>query len=380
MSKIILFANTDWYIYNFRLALAKELRSHGYEVVILSPPGNFHERLQANGFQWIPFPLSRQGTNPLSELWTLWRLIRIYRRVKPVFVHHFTIKPVIYGSLVAHILGIKGIINSITGLGHLFIDPGLVTRILRSLAKIFYRASLKKTQVIFENPEDQNTFIQNRLLQPEQTHLILGTGVDVEKFQPTIKTNHTPLVLFSSRLLITKGILEFVDAAQLLKQKGLKARFAIAGTPDPGNPASIPQGQIDAWQRSGLVEIWGWQDDMPSILAKADIFCLPSYREGVPNALLEACACGIPIVTTDVPGCRDVVTHELNGLLVPPRDSQALANAMEKLLNDASLRDTMGNAGREIALEKFSLDKIIEQTLAIYYQALPTFNDHFNKL
>jgi len=239
---------------------------------------------------------------------------------------------------------------------------------------------LKKTQVIFENPEDQNTFIQNRLLQPEQTHLILGTGVDVEKFQPTRKTDDTPLVLFSSRLLITKGLLEFVEAAQLLKQKGLKVRFAFAGTTDPGNQASIPQGQIDAWQRSGLVEIWGWQDDMPSILAKADIFCLPSYREGVPNALLEACACGIPIVTTDVPGCRDVVTHELNGLLVPPRDSQALANAMEKLLNDASLRDTMGNAGREIALEKFSLDKIIEQTLSIYYQALPTFNDHFNKL
>ncbi len=371
MSKIILFANTDWYIYNFRLALAKELRSHGYEVVMLSPPGKFHERLQANGFQWIPFPLSRQGINPLSELWTLWRLIRIYHQIKPAIVHHFTIKPVIYGSLAAHILGIKGIINSITGLGHLFIDPGPITRILRSLAKIFYRASLKKTQVIFENLEDQTTFIQNRLLQPEQAHLIPGTGVDVEKFQPTIKTNDIPLVLFSSRMLITKGLLEFVEAAQLLKQKGLKARFAIAGIPDPGNPASVSNEQIDTWQRSDLVEIWGWQDDMPSTLAKADIFCLPSYREGVPNALLEACASGVPIVTTNVPGCRDVVTHELNGLLVPLRDSQALANAIEKLLNDTSLRDTMGNAGRKIALEKFSLDKIIEQTFSIYQRVLP---------
>jgi len=371
MPKIILFANTDWYIYNFRLALAKELRSHGYEVVILSPPGNFHEKLQANGFQWIPFPLSRQGTNPLGELWTLWRLLRVYRRVKPVIVHHFTIKPVIYGSLAAHILGIKGIINSITGLGHLFIDPRLITRILRTLAKIFYRASLKKTQVIFENPEDQNTFIQNRLLQPKQTHLILGTGVDVEKFQPTTKTNNHPLVLFSSRLLITKGLLEFVEAAQRLKQKGLKARFAIAGTPDPGNPASISNEQIDAWQRSSLVEIWGWQDDMPSVLAKADIFCLPSYREGVPNALLEACASALPIVTTNVPGCRDVVTQGVNGLLVPVRNVLALANAIEILIANPELRGEMGARGRDIAINKFSKEKIIMKTLSVYNMILP---------
>ncbi len=277
-------------------------------------------------------------------------------------------------------MGIKGIINSITGLGHLFIDPAPLTRILRHLAKTLYRASLKKTQVIFENPEDQSTFIQNRLLEPCQTHLILGTGVDVEKFQPTTKTHTPPLVLFSSRLLITKGLLEFIDAAQLLQQKGLKARFAIAGTPDPGNPASISNEQIEASQRTGPVEIWGWQDDMPSVLAKADIFCLPSYREGVPNALLEACACGIPIVTTNVPGCRDVVIHELNGLLVPPRDPEALAHAIEKLVNDISLRDTMGNAGRKIALEKFSLDHILEQTLTVYSQAFPTFNEHFNGL
>jgi glycosyltransferase involved in cell wall biosynthesis len=380
MPKILLFANTDWYLYNFRLSLATKLREQRNEVVLLSPPGDFQKHMQADGFQWISFPFSRQGVNPFRELSTLWRLIQIYHTEKPDIVHHFTIKPVIYGSLAAHVLGIKSIINSITGLGHLFIDTEPITQILRGFAKILYRVSLRNTQVIFENPEDQNTFIKYRLLQPEQTHLILGTGVDVEKFQPSPHNHDQPLVLFASRLLITKGILDFVEAAGRLKQKGLKARFAIAGTPDPGNPASILPEQLNAWERSGLVEVWGWQSDMPVALSKASIFCLPSYREGVPNALLEASACGLPIVTTNVPGCRDVVTHNVNGFVVSPRKPQALADAIETLLNDPYLRDKMGGAGRKIALENFSLGKIIEQTLSVYPQSHSSLNNQSSNL
>src|SRR6266498_5200683 len=335
MSRILLFANTDWYLYNFRLSLAKDLRAQGHEVILLSPPGNFQELLQGDGFQWLPFPLSRQGVNPVKEIWTLWMLYRIYRQIDPDIVHHFTIKPVIYGSLAAHVLRVPGIINSITGLGHLFIDSGAVTRLLRGIAKWLYRINLYRTQVIFENPEDRDIFIQNRLLRADQSHLIMGTGVNVEKFHPTGKSNDTPVVLFSSRMLTTKGLLEFIEATRILKQKGLNARFALAGRTDPGNPASILEGQIDSWKQSGLVEWWGWQDDMPSALARADIFCLPSYREGVPNALLEACACGLPIVTTDTPGCRDVVTHGENGLLVPVKNAQAIAEALETLIVDA---------------------------------------------
>lgn len=366
MAKILLFANTDWYLYNFRLALAKELRNHGHEIVLLSPPGDFQTRLQEQGFSWLPFPLSRKGTNPLAELGTLIRLIRMYQQVQPDLVHHFTIKPVIYGSMAAHLLKIQGIVNSITGLGHLFIDPGFSTRVLRGLAKWLYRFSLRGTQVIFENPEDRNTFIRNKFTSPGQTHLILGTGVDVDKFQPTQKTNDMPVILFSGRLLATKGLIEYIAAIRILKQKGLQARFAIAGTTDPGNPTSIAQGQLDSWKQEKLVEWWGWQDDMPSALAKTDIFCLPSYREGVPNALLEACASGLPIVTTDVPGCREVVQHGVNGLLVPPRNAQALAEALETLLTHAVLRSTMGKTGRQIALDQFSLSHIISQNLEIY--------------
>jgi glycosyltransferase involved in cell wall biosynthesis len=366
MLKILLFANTDWYLYNFRLSLAKDLRDQGHEVILLSPPGDFQKFLQENGFQLISFPFSRQGINPLYEIWTLWQLIRIYRRVQPDIVHHFTIKPVIYGSLAAHLLRIRGVINSITGLGHLFIDPSPVTRLLRLVAKWLYRISLRNTQVIFENPEDRDIFIKNRLLKAECSHLIMGTGVDVEKFHPANKHNDVPVVLFSSRMLVTKGVLEYMEAVRILKKNGFKARFALAGTTDPGNPASVTDELIESWKQSGLVEWWGWREDMPNTLAQTDIFCLPSYREGVPNALIEACACGLPIVTTDVPGCRDVVTNGVNGLLVPVRNAFALANALETLLTSPDLRQAMGTAGRETAINKFSITKVNAENLSVY--------------
>jgi hypothetical protein len=176
MAKIILFANTDWYLYNFRLSLARELRAHGHEVILLSAPGPFQNLLQESGFQWVPFPLSRQGINPFYEIGTLWRLARLYRQLDPDIVHHFTIKPVLYGSMAAHLLRIPGIINSITGLGHVFIDPELITRLLRRLASWLYRINLRGTEVIFENPEDRRIFINWGFIKPEQGHLILRGG------------------------------------------------------------------------------------------------------------------------------------------------------------------------------------------------------------
>lgn len=369
MAKIILFANTDWYLYNFRLSLAKELRSQGHEVIFLSAPGPFQNLLLEEGFQWISFPLSRQGINPIYEMWTLWRLTRLYRDVHPEVVHHFTIKPVLYGSIAAHLLGIRGIINSITGLGHVFIDSEPITRLIRRVASWLYRFNLRGTEVIFENPEDRQIFIEWRFIKPEQSHLILGTGVDLGRFYPTAKDNHPLIVLFSSRLLVTKGVLEYVQASRILKQRGVVARFVLAGRTDPGNPASIPEEQIEEWKEADFLEWWGWQDDMPSALAKADIFCLPSYREGVPNALLEATACGLPIVTTDTPGCRDVVTDGVNGILVPVKDSQAIADALETLIADDALRQRMGNAGRELAV-KFTDIKINQETVAVYNSLL----------
>jgi glycosyltransferase involved in cell wall biosynthesis len=367
MARILLFANTDWYLFNFRNALIQHLRASGHEIILLSPTGDFQTKLKEQGFEVHSFPISRQGLNPVDEIKTWIRLRRLYRQIKPDIVHHFTIKPVIYGSLAAHSLRIPGKINSITGLGHVFIDASFLTRLVRNIAIWLYRLSLRDTQVIFENPTDRDIFVQNKLLDLEQTHLIPGTGVDVEKFRPIEKSRSVPLILFSGRLLVTKGLFEFMDAIQILKAKGVNARFAIAGAPDPGNPATISEKQLELWRQAGIVEVWGWQENMPATLAQADIFCLPSYREGVPNALLEACASGLPIVTTNAPGCRDVVENNVNGLLVPVRNAQKLAEALERLINNPELRLLLGKQGREIALNKFSTFHINQQILAVYH-------------
>ena len=370
--KILLFANTDWYLYNFRLGLAQDLRVSGNQVILLSPPGEFQERIREAGFHWISFPLSRQGTNPLFELWTLFRLWRVYAQVQPDLVHHFTIKPVIYGSLAAKLLRIPAIVNSITGLGHLFIDERGSVRLLRWVAKLLYRFSLRGTQVVFEHEEDRQTFLKNNLVAPEQAHLIMGTGVDVETFQPHPTHNPVPVVLFAGRMLTTKGLPEFIEAARLLTQQDVQARLAVAGNADPGNPASIPANQIEKWKQVDYVEWWGWQPDMATTLASVDIFCLPSHREGVSNALTEACAAGLPIVTTDVPGCRSVVTNNKNGFLVPVNDPPALAEALRKLISDSDLRVQMGKAGRQIAVERFSQERVLAEQIAIYQKLQPS--------
>jgi glycosyltransferase involved in cell wall biosynthesis len=363
--KIILFANTDWYLYNFRLPLAKALRARGADVTLLSPPGEYAARLQAEGFRWLAFPLNRKGMNPLAELVTILRLRRLYRRERPDLVHHFTVKPVLYGSLAARLAGIPAVVNSITGLGYLFLGGGTRRRLLRTLARMLYRVSLGGTRVIFQNEDDRRAFLDLRLVRPEQADLVPGSGVDVTRFVPAPEPAGTPVVLLAARLLWDKGVGEFVEAARRLT---VRARFVLAGDPDADNPAAVPPEQLRAWQEEGVVEWQGWQDDMPAVLAGASVFCLPSYREGLSKTLAEAAACGRAIVTTDVPGCRDVVAHGVNGLLVPPRNADALAEAIAALLADPSLRRKMGAAGRRIAEEHFSIEHVVGATLAVYRQ------------
>ncbi len=365
--KILLFANTDWYLYNFRLALAQALRARGDEVVLVSPDGPYAPKLREQDFRWICFPIARRGLNPLTEIKTIFRLIRLYRQETPQLVHHFTIKCVLYGSLASHLVGIRSVVNSVEGLGYVFTEGNGARGWLRGIIKVFYRLVLRGSWVIFHNPDDQEFFLENRLIHPDQMTLIRGSGVDLKRFSPRPFMDGTPLVILPARMLWDKGVKEFVDAAGKLKAEKVPARFALVGNSDDDNPVSVPVSQLQAWKEAGMIEWWGWQEKMEDVFEQASIVCLPTfYREGVPKTLIEAAACGRPIIASDVPGCREIVRPGENGLLVPIRDAGALAKALRGLLESPATRIEMGKRSRDIAEKEFATELVISQTLALY--------------
>jgi glycosyltransferase involved in cell wall biosynthesis len=364
--KVIFFANTDWYLFNFRSELAMALCARGDEIVLLSPQNEYAHKLQEMGFHWMEFPMSRSGMNPFSELGVIYRLYRFYRKEKPALVHHFTVKCVLYGSLAAHLSGIKAIVNSVTGLGFIFTGNNFIRKLLRFVVSPVYRMVLRGTSIIFQNPTDRDLFLSMQLVSPESAKLIPGSGVDIDLFHPSKEPLGEPVVLFSGRLLRDKGIFEFVEAARIIRDRNIPARFVLVGDRYDGNPTSISAHQLQTWQEDGVIEYWGWNDQMYKVYPQVNIVCLPSYREGLSKTLIEACASGRAIVTTDVPGCRDVVQHGENGLLVSSKNAIALANAIQELIFSPDIRRQMAIAGRKIAEQKFSSKKIIQETLEVY--------------
>ena len=252
--KALFFANTDWYLYNFRLEYAKFLRENGWEVVFLSPDGEHCDLIREAGFRHIPFEFSRKGINPIQEGETIRRIKAIYEAEKPDLVHHFTIKCVIYGSLAARDLGVTSIVNAITGLGFIFLSERPTVKALREVVKKMYKKALDGSQVIFENPDDRALFLQMGLTDEDHSHIILGTGIDTERFAPVQPTNSIPLTILPARMIWDKGVREFVEAATELRQEGVSARFALIGSNDEGNPACIPFDQLTEWQKEGNVE------------------------------------------------------------------------------------------------------------------------------
>lgn len=370
--KTLLAANTDWYLYNFRLSLARYLRAQGVEVVLVSPGGEYAPRLQAEGFRWVEWPVSRQGANPLEE-WSAVRKLRAILQCEGAQLAHFhTIKPVLYGTWAASYPDGPAVVNSITGRGYVFLSAESKARWLRPWVKLFYRRVLRRPrcELIFENEADQQYFLQEKLASREHAWLVRSVGVDVERFCPQPEPEGKPVVLLASRMLWDKGAGVFVEAARLLRERNL-ARFALCGAPDPGNPASIPEETLRGWAEEGAVEWWGFKADMPQVYASASIVCLPTtYGEGVPTVLIEAAASGRALVGSDTPGCREVIQPEVNGLLVPPDNAPALAAALERLVVDGALRRRMGMAARQSAVERFSARQVHAETWAIYQRAL----------
>jgi len=371
--KILFVVAEDWYFWSHRRPIAAAALQNGYDVFVATRVGNCGEKIIEAGFRLLPLRLNRSSYSLFHELRTVSELRSIYRREKPDIIHHIALKPILYGSMAA--LGSRRVqvINAFAGLGYLVSSPSFKARALKQVLWKIFRFLLNRPNsfLLLQNCEDRDLLVAEVGVRPEKTTIIRGSGVDVNEFQYMPEIPGTPIVLLSSRMLWIKGICDFVEAAKLLRARGINARFVLVGDTDPGSPGAIPREKLQKWQNAGPVEWWGHQQSMSHMMQQAAIVCLPSHGgEGVPKALIEAAASGRAIIATDVPGCRDIVRHGTNGLLVPPKNPAALADAIAQLLNDAPLRAEMGRRGRELVVNEFSEEKVIQQTLALYQKLL----------
>lgn len=371
--KFIFFANTTWYLYNFRLATIQRLLGDGHEVLVVSPPGKFGKRLVEHGCRWIPLAMERASLNPLRELATLGRLVGVLRRERPDIVHGFTLKCAIYGTIAARIARVPAMVSAVSGMGFVFTSNALKARILRPLVKTLLRFALhgERSLLVLQNHDDALAFAQAGLVAPERIRIILGSGVNTFRFHPSNRTTHRYerlRVLLAARLLQEKGVREFIEAAAILRQQDRDIEFLLAGTPDPGNPHSISRAELRRWTEAGLVQCLGHVNDMPALLGSVHVLALPSYyREGVPKSLIEGAATGLALITTNQPGCREVVTQDgVDGLWVEPRNAQALAACIARLDDDRDWLAQLGDRAREQALKKFDERLVIQQTLEVY--------------
>lgn len=399
--KVVFFANTDWYLYNFRRSLAEALGDAGHDVVLLSPCGPYGEKLRSLGFRWEPVPMARRSLNPLRELRVVFWLKEFFRREQVDLVHSFTIKSAVYGAFAAKLAGVRSQVNAVAGMGYVFSSDDLQARLLRFWVQLLVRGALggRHSRLILQNPDDVELFQRKALVEAELIRLIPGSGVDCNRFSPSDASaqspgdeawnqrladgglatqadsgSHSPLrVLLPARMLWAKGVGEFVEAARMLKAEGRSIDFLLAGTPDPGNPGSVPASQIRKWEAEGLVIWLGHVDDMPALFRAVNVVALPTaYGEGLPRGLIEAGACGCPLITTDAPGCREVVVDGQNGFLIPLRDASTLAAAIGRLHDDPALRERMGRAARAKVVREFDERVVIRRTLAVYQELLPT--------
>ena len=372
--KIILFANTEWYLYNFRRSLAMALRDAGHEVLLVSPLGPYGEQLQALGFRWLPAPMVRRSLNPLREVALVHWLRNLIRTERVDLVHGFTIKCAVYGALASRWDGKAARVSAVTGMGYVFSSDAPKARMLRPMVRAMLQVALggKSARLILQNPDDVDFFERTGVVDPSTIRLIAGSGVDCSRFVPLGPRQRGKRfrVVLPARLLWDKGVAEYIEAARRLHAAGLPIDLLLAGQPDPGNPAAVPESLVCSWVAEGLVQWLGHVDDMPALFASVDAVALPSYREGLPKGLIEAAASGLPLVTTDVPGCREVVSDGVDGLLVPARNAEALALAIARLHADPALCERLGAAARHKALAEFDERLVLDKTLAVYRELM----------
>jgi glycosyltransferase involved in cell wall biosynthesis len=371
--KILFVVNDAGFFKSHRLRLAQEASARGYEPVVACGRSSGEAALCEYGIRCRTFALSRSGLNPIRDLNTFIALLRIYRDEKPDIVHHVTIKPVIYGTLASRLAHVPAVVNAIPGMGFVFTQRGFTASVVRNLVNLLYRIALVhgNMRFIFQNREDLQNFVEHTVIPEPQTYLIRGSGIDLNDFPYTPEPPGPVTFVLLARMLSDKGIREFVEAARRVRSSQPQWRFVLVGGVDPGNPSSLTEAELEAWNAEGVVEWLGHRSDVPAILAGAHVVCLPSYREGLPKSLLEASAIGRPMIASNVPGCREVVRDGITGLLVEPRDAVALADAMLRLGLDPTLRARLGRAARERAEALYSIEDVVRDTFLIYDELLP---------
>ena len=357
---IVVFGSLAGSLINFRGAMISEAVRRGHEVTGCAPVASRDvvDRLQALGAKFQDMPLQRTGLNPWEDIRTLIRLREFFRRTRPDVLISYTIKPVIYGSIAGRCAGIPRICSMITGLGYAYGRHDRKARMVHRIVERLYHASLKHNyRVFFQNPDDLRLFLERGLVDAGQAVLINGSGVDVDRFRPQPIPDSLSFLMIA-RLIRSKGIREYAEAARILKNKYENVSFRIVGGFDEDNPSAITRDELQRWINGGALEYWGEMPDVRGAIAASAVYVLPSYREGIPRTVLEAMAMARPVITTDVPGCRETVTGGVNGLLVPAEDSAALAGAMEYFIQNRAEIAAMGRRGREIAVERFDVHKI----------------------
>jgi glycosyltransferase involved in cell wall biosynthesis len=366
---IVFLVTEDWYFWSHRLPVARAARDAGARVIVATRVERLRAPVEKEGFELVALPWRRRSHNPWSEARAFLAIVALYRRERPDIVHHVAVKPVVYGGIAARLAGARSQVNAIAGLGYVETSRQPRARILRAVFRSVLRFAWSGpgVHVIVQNPDDREALARTRLLPSSHIHTIRGSGVDIAQFTPAPEPPAPPVrVVYGGRLLASKGVRELVEAARALKARESAPGIILVGDPDPENPESIPESEVREWVSEGLVSHQPWTDDMASVWRGAHIAVLPSYREGLPKALLEAAACGRAIVATDVPGCREIARDGVNALLVPARDAHALAAAIERLALDAPLRARLGAAGRDIVVNEYAQSIVVSETLALY--------------
>jgi glycosyltransferase involved in cell wall biosynthesis len=374
--KLLFVVNVPEFFLSHRLPVALAAKEKGYEVHVASAGGSDVEKIKAEGLIHHRVDFARSGQNPLIELMTLLQLFRLFRTLRPEIAHLVTIKPVLYGGLAARAAGVPGVVAAISGLGSVFSAESTLAKVRKWFITRLYRLAFRQQRLIaiFQNPDDRDTLFSAQALEEQQARMIRGSGVPMSDYPYLPEPEGVPVVAMAARLLRDKGVFEFVAAARILAGRGIKANMRLIGSLDPGNASSVTQQHLTQWEEEGVVSLLGHRTDVADQYAAANIVCLPSfYGEGLPKTLVEAAATGRAVVTTDHPGCRDAIIRGKTGLLVPVRDSVALADAIQTLIENPGLRQQMGQSGRELAEQEFAIEKIVAQHLQIYQDLA---NDH----